>query len=393
MVAPSSYVAPRAMSTHAETQVCQVHLLEEEDVHVHVNFRDPKEGDGRPMLVTRSTETQTECLAADSKTEATQTEEASVGTFADDAGKASTEPMMPSIAEATPPSPYTALEGNAEETEPVKTATEGALGEMEASGPSFREGGGEVGGCVAAYSSYPEGCEAEAVMSDEFIKDAAGVEAAMEAVERGCVEGGEGGGGADVAERAATMPEVAAEMDADRTNADLLTQTALVTHVEETMLVNDAMAQEALASHVEDTAEAGEEAVREALVAHAGAASQQQDPIACEAAEAEDAKAGEAEAAGREPQRASSELTLSDAPSPDVEGRNKEVPPQQDTEDEQMQAWRLRVQLMMLQEAAASCIPAKMSPRELVRTLGMVMSDRSGFAAQPALQMFFLSAP
>ncbi|CAE7637952.1 unnamed protein product, partial [Symbiodinium necroappetens] len=70
---PNSPSSGTALSTHCETQVCNVQLLDEEDIYFRVNLRDA-EMRPIPMLVTRSTETQTDYLDAGTRTEATQTE-------------------------------------------------------------------------------------------------------------------------------------------------------------------------------------------------------------------------------------------------------------------------------------------------------------------------------
>eukprot|EP00439_Symbiodinium_sp_Y106_P075539 s1214_g15.t1 len=134
------------------------------------------------------------------------------------------------------------------------------------------------------------------------------------------------------------------------------------------MLAPDAADQAALASHVEEATEAGE-IVRTAALEHV----------------VEETRDREEEL---RLQRPSSQLTLSDAEAPvglpaPEEPSDAEVEAEAEADvadDEELEAWRLRVQLMMLQEAAASCIPAKMSPRELVRTLGMAMADSPSFA-------------
>ncbi|CAE7029148.1 unnamed protein product [Symbiodinium sp. CCMP2456] len=314
---PTSPSSGTALSTHCETQVCNVQLLDEEDLYFRVNLRDA-EMRPVPMLVTRSTETQTDYLDAGTRTEATQTEL--------EAWSPLTEQVTPATAD-----PY---------------------------------GSAESGDAAAGCDAFPD--EAEEI----FAKlDAEGGEE---------TEGWNGslggdGIGADEADEAIVRQNV--EADDGPSPDDVLVQTSLVTHMEEKLIARDAVAQAALSSHVEEATEA-QEIVRAALLEHVDEQT-------------------------REEQRPSSQLTLSDAPglpAPEepsdveveaeaeadvadvMEAHNQEIAPQADTQDEELEAWRLRVQLMMLQEVAASCIPAKMSPRELVRTLGMAMADSPSFA-------------
>jgi len=321
---PNSPSSGTALSTHCETQVCNVQLLDEEDIYFRVNLRDA-EMRPIPMLVTRSTETQTDCFDAGTRTEATQTE----------------------------------LEAWSPLTEEVTTATADPYG--------FAESGDAAAGCVA------------------FPDEAAEIFAKVEAEPGEEAEGWDGSPGGDGLRADEDEVTVAENVEADDgPSDDMLVQTSPVTHMEETMLAPDAAAQAALASHVEEATEAGE-IVRTAALEHV----------------VEETRDREEEL---RLQRPSSQLTLSDAeapvglPAPEepsdaeveaeaeadvadvMEAHNREIAPQADTQDEELEAWRLRVQLMMLQEAAASCIPAKMSPRELVRTLGMAMADSPSFA-------------
>ncbi|CAE7659537.1 unnamed protein product [Symbiodinium sp. CCMP2592] len=318
---PNSPSSGTALSTHCETQVCNVQLLDEEDIYFRVNLRDA-EMRPIPMLVTRSTETQTDCFDAGTRTEATQTE---------------LEAWSP-LAEVT-------------------TATADPCG--------FAESGDAAAGCVA----FPD--EAEEIFTK--VEAEPGEEA----------EGWDGSPGSDGLRADEDEVTVAENVEADDGPSpdDMLVQTSLVTHMEETMLAHDAAAQAALAGHVEESTEA-REIVRTAALEHVEETrrDREEEELRLQRPSSQltlsDAEAPMGLPAPEEPSEAEAEADVTDV----MEAHNREIAPQADTQDEELEAWRLRVQLMMLQEAAASCIPAKMSPRELVRTLGMAMADSPSFA-------------